>query len=312
VVALLDLFSTSQKSVSKKDDFLSEIGTDLRSEMEFQLEQSRALEAPTCSKHAPFIFYIDHTGKGRLVQGCCNDWTCPRCGQIRAREEYGKIVEGCRTLANAGHTLYFWTITCRGKECDVKTAETNYLLWTNRLLSSCRYQAKTAHHHFAYVQVTERQKRKHPHSHLITTYAPKDAVGYSKHQELPNGRRAKHNCLWSAWFREANIKSGLGSECDISQVENPIAVAVYVSKYLFKDAMATKFEKGWKRVRYSQNFPRREIPKSEMAFPLIKLADWRRLAALDMTVYADDEYCYEAALARLVLNVVPAKRERAY
>jgi hypothetical protein len=82
-----------------------------------------------------------------------------------------------------------------------------------------------------------------------------------------------------------------------------VAVAVYVSKYLFKDAMKTKFPKSWKRIRYSQNFPKLPDRTPELAFPLIKLEDWKRLAALDMTVYAEDEYCLHAAYARLVTNV---------
>lgn len=308
VAALLDLLSTSQKNGADYAPFLSEISDNLRFDIEFELEQSRAIQAPRCEKYAPFIFFIDHTGQGRLVQGCCNDWTCKRCGQIRAREEYGRIVEGARKLSEAGHKLYFWTLTCRGRECSVEEAESNYLRWTNHLLSSCRYQAKKVAVDFVYVQVTERQKRQHPHSHLIASFVPPDAQRYLRGEKLPNARVAKHDCLWSEWFREANIKSGLGKECDLSAIESPVAVAVYISKYLFKEAMSTKWPKGWKRIRYSQNWPKLPERTPDLAFPLIRLADWKRLGALDMSVIAEDRYCYEAALERLVTNVIPPRK----
>lgn len=308
MLSALDLLSTSQKNGADDAPLLSGISPELRFEIEFQLEQSKAIQAPKCDKRAPFIFFVDNTGQGRLVQGCCNDWTCKRCGHIRAREEYGRIVEGARKLSEEGHKLYFWTLTCRGKDCSVEEAESNYLLWTNRLLSSCRYQAKKRNDTLAYVQVTERQQRQHPHSHLICTFIPSDVQFFAEGELLPNKRSAKHDCLWSEWFRDANVKAGLGIECDLSEIREPIAVAVYVSKYLFKDAMNTRWPAGWKRIRYSQNYPKLPTRTPEIAFPLIRLADWRRLAALDMTVRADDQYCYEAAIARLVLNVVPPKK----
>jgi hypothetical protein len=214
-------------------------------------------------------------------------------------------VEGAETLHSAGNQLYFWTITCRGKECSIEQAEQNYLLWCNRLFTAARQKAKLQNHHWAYVAVTERQKRLHPHSHIITTYAPNDAKAYAKGEILPNRRRARHDTLWSDWFRKTNVSSGLGQECDISAVRNPVAVAVYIAKYLFKEAINTQWPKGWKRVRYSQNWPKLPERKSEEAFPLVRMADWLKVAAMDEKIYATDSVAYEAALARLITNVIP-------
>lgn len=296
----LDRLSTSQTN-------LDGVGEELKHEIEFQIEQSNEIQARRCERGAPYIFYIASNNAAHIVQGCCNDWTCPRCGQIRARKEYGRIVQGARQLSDEGRSLYFWTLTCRGADMPLETAERDYLKWTNRLLTAARIKAGRANCFWAYVQVTERQSRLHPHSHIISTYAPDDAIPYAKGERLPNGRKAKHNTLWSEWFRAENLKVGLGSECDLTMIENAVAVAVYVSKYLFKDSMTTRFQSGWRRIRYARKWPKLPEPKNVEAFPLVTLRDWQRMDALNMTVRADSEFTYEAALARRIFCVIPPK-----
>src|SRR4030042_2464971 len=101
----LDLFSTSQK------------------------------ESKICINHAPYICIPETDKPGHLSQGCCNDWTCPRCGELRAKHEYGRMVEGARTLVAEGKTLWFITITCRG-DISLDMATGSYLADTNSLLSA--------------------------------------------------------------------------------------------------------------------------------------------------------------------------------
>lgn len=294
----LDRLSTSQTN-------LDGVGEGLRNEIEFQIEQSYEIQARRCERGAPYIFFVASNHAAHIVQGSCNDWTCPRCGQIRARKEYGRIVQGARQLSDEGRALYFWTLTCRGGDMPLATAEKEYLTWTNRLLTSARTKCTRADGIWAYVQVTERQKRLHPHSHLITTYSPDDGIPYLSGEILPNGRKAKHDCIWSEWFIRANQRAGLGVECSLSAIENAVAVAVYVSKYLFKDSMTTKFQKGWRRIRYSRNWPKLPDPKNVEAFPLVTIRDWQRMDALNMTVRADSYFAYEAALARRIFCVIP-------
>jgi hypothetical protein len=212
-------------------------------------------------------------------------------------------------LSDAGRSLFFWTLTCRGADMPLAEAEENYLKWTNRLLTAARQKAKRGGDFWAYVQVTERQKRQHPHSHLIATFAPDDSIPYKKGERLPNGRKAKHDCLWSEWFRGANVKAGLGIECDLSRIENAAAVAVYVSKYLFKESMSTRFQKNWRRVRYSHNYPKLPATKNESAFPLVKYADWLKMDALGLIVHADTYATYERALANRIFCVVPPRED---
>lgn len=297
----LDLLSTSQKIEVGGGD----ISPHLLHELEFHIEQSYAAErASKCINHAPYICFKDNTNAWRLVQGCCNSWTCPRCGNIRAREEYGKIVNGARELSQH-HTLYFVTITCRGKDLDLKTSDDDYYTWTNRLLSAWRARCKAENGAWHYVQVTERQRRGAAHSHLITTHFPNDAKEFMAGEMLPSGIVAKHDCLYSEWFVKRNISAGLGKATDCTIVHSAVGVAVYVAKYLFKDAQLTLWPKGWKRIRYSQSWPKLPERAPAEAFPIIKYADWMRVSLLGATVHADSVETYEKALSMLVVNVVP-------
>lgn len=295
--ALLDQLSTSQTNSLKTGDL--SISDALRSDIEFELEQSHAVQAEKCENNAPFIFFVDNTSKPRIVQGCCNNWQCPRCGQIRARAEYGRIVSGARELSEAGHTLYFWTLTCRGKDMPLEQAENDYLTWTNRLLTATRSRAKREGDFWAYVQITERQQRQHPHSHLIATYAPPDAKPTLK---IKNG--TPREVLVSKWFAAQNERAGLGPQHEITRIDTPEAAAVYVSKYLFKDSMNTAWPKGWKRIRYSHSWPKLPEQHPEIAWPLINLSDWRRVQREYTQVYADSQITLEAAYARLITCVV--------
>lgn len=286
------------------------ISKKLQSEIEFELEQSKATQAKKCENNAPLIAYQNAKGAWCIVQGCCNSWQCARCGQIRARHEYGRIVNGAKELDARGHQLYFVTITCRGADLNLETSDDNYLMWTNRLLSTWRARTKKQAQKdklqaWCYVQVTERQERGAAHSHLVTCSFPDDAIPYQKGDMLPNGIVAKHDCLYSAWFVAKNVSAGLGKVCDCTVIQNPIAVAVYVSKYLFKDVRETLWPKKWRRVRYSQSWPKLVREKSQDAFPIIKYVDWIKVSNLPGTVYALDQYSYDRALSALATNVFP-------
>lgn len=302
----LDLLSTKHT-----DEILQGVySPELLSEIEFQIEQSEALSADArCTNNAPFICYPDGEGRWRLVQGCCNDWLCPRCGHIRARQEFARIVAGAKTLADQGHPLYFWTLTCRGKEIPLEEAEQRYYEWTDRLLKACRMQAKRAGDFWAYCQVTERQSRQHPHSHLITTFLPSDAVLTHQERTRASGEPYSAEVFVSAWFNERNRTAGLGSQHRIEPVHNPVGLAAYVAKYLFKDCMTTLWPKGWKRIRYSRSWPKLPETASPEAFPIVRAADWLRVAALPCLVYADCQDTYERALSALVTNVIFTEKD---
>ncbi len=240
-----------------------------------------------CSYHAPFFAYNKHDKTWAVTQGCCNHWDCPRCGKQRAKEEYGRIVEGIRELSQE-HQIWFITITCRGKEMTKNESETNYLKWTNRLLDAWRLQSKRINGQWAYVQVTERQTRGHPHSHILTTFCPHDVVSHDwKWQRVTVaglGKMAWVQAHRSQYIQNSVIRAGLGEQYDISPAGKVEAVSRYVAKYLFKDNIFnTVWPRGWKRVRYSQSFPKLQR-KDTGAFVLMKKEDWQKLAEVAVIV----------------------------
>lgn len=272
----LDQFSTSPT----KEDFCSDFSS------------------RKCAYNAPYFAYKVAGKTWAIVQGNCHHWDCPRCGIGRAKQEYGRIVEGCRTLAETSD-LYFLTITCRGRGLGVREAEDKYLEWTNRFLDACRQRCKRAGGQWYYVQVTERQKRKHPHSHILTTFNVGDL--YTGHVQKWNtdkqGKRKseKVSALRSEWIAKAVKRAGLGEQYDVSRVEKVEGVSRYVAKYLFKDSIfTTDWPKGWKRVRYSQSFPKMEERKTD-AMVLLTTEDWHSLARRAVVVQCPDFDAMEAA-----------------
>lgn len=109
------------------------------------------------------------------------------------------------------------------------------------------------------------------------------------------GRRAyvEVDVLRSEWFGKRVVSAGLGEQYDISRVEEQRAVSRYVAKYMFKaTAFAADWPKGWKRVRYSQSFPK--LPERDTeAFVLMKSADWQKLASLAKVITCQDKETYE-------------------
>jgi len=278
--ATLDLFSTSPTTC---------------------LQERMALSSP-CVYNAPYFAYQNDTKVWHITQGNCHHWDCPRCGLGRAKQEYGRMVEGCRKLAET-YLLYFITITCRGKEISHEYAEENYGRWTNRLLDACRLRSKREGRQWHYVQVTERQKRLHPHSHFITTFAPSDfkvvTVRKTKIETSGQPREIISKSLRSDWFEGQIERSGLGSQYNITRVESAEGASRYVAKYLFKPSIFTAdWPKGWKRIRYSQSFPKAE-ERVTNAIVLLTQEDWYKLAkkAVIVTVGTVDDF--EEATNRL-------------
>jgi hypothetical protein len=251
-----------------------------------------------CSYNAPFIAYKKEGKMYGITQGCCNHWDCERCGQHRAKMEYGRIVSGVQTLAKT-RSVAFITITCKGKHLSVRDAEANYLEWTNRLLTNLRTYTKRNGQHWDYVQVTEKQKRGHPHSHILTTFVPPDIYHDWVYSRKYTGDEIEESWKWSLrsdWLQKSIVSAGLGDQYDISLVQTAAAASRYVAKYMFKDSMfGTHWPKGWKRVRYSQSFPK--LPdRAGDAFVLLSKMDWRKLAGLASVIVTDNDFTKREAL----------------
>jgi hypothetical protein len=279
--ARLDLRSTSQTKGTPDFDFAPPV---------------------PCIYNSPYLAYCREGKDYAITQGNCHHWDCPRCGVGRAKREYWRIVNGCAEIVQQGHSLNFITITTRGAGLSVAEAEQNYLLWTNRLLTNLRTKTARYGGFWCYVQVTERQKRKHPHSHILTTYKPFDSVegvkenwhtGYTGRLELEYV-----DALRSDSLQAAVCSSGLGEQYDFSHVRSERAVSRYVGKYLFKSSLLTVWPKGWKRVRYSQNWPSNEI-KATDGFVLLSWRDWENLAKKAVRVSCDTDDTFDYASWKL-------------
>ena len=219
---LLDLLSTSQTKGA------------------FPFVQTDACFA-LCIYHAPYFAYQKEGRFYGVLQGCCNHWDCPKCGIQCAKREYGRIVNGCQLLAEK-HKLFFITITCRGKEMSLKQAETMYLLWTNRFLTSARTKAKRSNQEWYYVQVTEKQRRGHPHSHILTTFTPEDLyLGHHTKWEVWDGKytRFRDLAVRSDWLQKAVISAGLGQEYDISIVRTASAASRFATRALISSRVGS-------------------------------------------------------------------------
>jgi len=257
-----------------------------------------ASPAERCVYGAPFFAFQRAGGRYGVVQGCCNHWECPRCGVMVAKKHYGRIVEGAREIAK-NNELWFITITCRGKDLSEDEATKNYLAWTSRFLDAAYAKAKRAGAAWYYVQVTEKQKRGHPHSHVLTTFTPSDVVqGTKTNWRTDNAGsvvREELSALRSTWLQSAVISAGLGDQYDISQVHTVEGASRYVAKYMFKDSQfGAHFPKRWKRVRYSQTWPDFAKPKTD-AFVLLSADDWHHLASLAVVVDAERGEALDAA-----------------
>jgi len=165
-----------------------------------------------------------------------------------------------------------------------KDADENYGKWTNTLLTRWRTHCTRKGKTWCYAQVTERQKRGHPHSHILTTFAPDDMSFGTKRKWTQNVQGDKiwedKQAIFSDFIRRSSVDAGLGDQYDISRVESVEGASRYVAKYLFKDEIfATVWPKGWKRVRYSQNFPKMAERDTD-AFVLMSREHWQKLAGL--------------------------------
>lgn len=267
-----------------------------KSEIDLDLLSTSQTRPQRCSYGAPMVALII-SGVATIGQSCCNHWDCPTCGEKRAKQEYRRMVAGCEALA-LEHELYFWTITCRGKECSYVEAMQNYLAWTNILLTNARKKCKTEGQYWAYVQVTEHQQatRAHPHSHLITTFLPSDAVRTSKGES--------DEVYASAWFARANYTAGLGSQHKISRVRSAAGVSRYVAKYMFKSALSETWPPKWKRVRYSQNWPAVPALIPDFVAVLRSPNDWHKAEKSGRLFQCATEHDFEVA-AHHIGNIIP-------
>lgn len=85
-------------------------------------------------------------------------------------------------------------------------------------------------------------------------------------------------------------------------VDSTEACSRYVAKYLFKSQTADVWPKGWKRIRYSQNWPKLPENHNPKAFVILTAWDWY-LAADSGNLQTTSYSVYERALRQGLRNV---------
>jgi hypothetical protein len=232
------------------------------------------------------------------------------------------MVVGARKLAEE-HQLYMMTITLPG-DIELDIAENEYLERTHRLHANINYRARTDALPWHYAAVTERQGRGHPHTHYLTTFCPPDAYyitdEYAKYcadvqhvnASIPENMRYSpepledidNRQMFSVWLSLASVKAGLGVQCRMAIADVIEGASRYMAAYLFKVTMFKQWPKRWKRVRYSNNWPKMPQNATTEAFPVLSAHDWHNVAALDGTIEIYSPDVYERALRWECQNVV--------
>ena len=276
-------------------------GRDEQHALEYVAKKSQEI---ACKNNAPHIVVKTPAG-WRVYQGCCNSWNCPRCGLIRARKERDDIAMGAQKWIDQGYQLYLMTLTCPGEGYTVEEGEREWYVNSTKFLNAVRNRIKRSGGAWSYACVTERQKRGHPHAHYIVISLPPDASPYKHGEVLPDGRIADGDILWSQFISDQTVRSGLGWVYDVREIDHAGAVISYVTKYLFKSLMVQSFPKGWRRVRYARNWPRRPKQQAGEGFPLLRRSDWKKLGSLGESVRCDVPAVYAHVWAHLAPNMKP-------
>jgi hypothetical protein len=92
----------------------------------------------------------------------------------------------------------------------------------------------------------------------------------------------------------------LGVQTALSQIDTVEGASRYVAKYLFKSLTAQKFPAKWRRVRYSQSFPKLPEAHDDRKFPIVRSDDWIRLRAWEVTWLTFNPYAAQEARDHLV------------
>lgn len=165
----------------------------------------------------------------------CKRWSCPVCARINAYHHAIKVANGCQAMITAGIIPRFVTIT---QPSGVRTAQHAYKIlheqW-DKFRRRLQYWAKTrATMPVIYASFVEGQPKREfmPHFHIILSASPKKEA-----------------------LRLMVVQSGLGFQLDLQTFKTGSGVAWYVAKYATKADDAKNMPKGFRRVRYSENFP---------------------------------------------------------
>jgi hypothetical protein len=174
------------------------------------------------------------TADGTVFPVRCKQWSCDICAPINALHCAIQTVNGVRAIYAAGWRVKFATVTQGG---NVRTPEFAYKIlydqwdkFRNRWQWWCR-QNETYNLYASFVEGQSRREGM-PHFHIIATSLPKQDK-----------------------LKDWVVASGLGYQVDLQEIQPSSGVAWYVSKYSTKGSDAQYMPKGFRRVRFSRDWP---------------------------------------------------------
>lgn len=176
---------------------------------------------------------VDASGQVFAIR--CKKWSCEICAPINALYRAIETANGVQALLTSGIRPYFVTIT---QPASVKTPEMAYSIlfsqW-DKFRNRWQYWAKQQAVPNFYAAFVEGQGHREgmPHFHIIGTAFP--------------GKRTVKD--WAT-------SSGLGYQADVQLIAANSGVAWYVSKYSTKGSDAALMPRNFRRVRFSQDWPR--------------------------------------------------------
>lgn len=196
---------------------------------------------------------IGCTSKGEVFPIRCKQWNCETCAAINARLHAVKVANGVYALMSAGIIPYFVTLTLPGNIGKARAFERLADMWKkmrNRWEYAARVAGKTKLKGLTldaegmieleqsggvpliFAAFVELQGRGVPHFHIVSTFAPKERT-----------------------IKDWAVASGMGYQVKVERVKRGAGVAWYISKYAGKTQGKMGLPKGFRRVRYSEQFP---------------------------------------------------------
>lgn len=182
------------------------------------------------------ISTVGATKDGKVFPIRCKRWDCPICAPLNAYRHAITVANGCQALVAAGICPTFITIT---QPPSVKSAKFAYSIlhnqWDKFRNRMTYYAGRWDGAPFWYAAFVEGQGHRGgmPHFHMITSTVPRLET-----------------------LRKIVVDSGFGYQVDAQRFTTASGVAWYVSKYSTKADDSKAMPKGFRRVRYSESFPR--------------------------------------------------------
>lgn len=197
-------------------------------------------EGKSMCKNSAVTLVGKHKTKKKIIlcTADCDRWRCEECADKMLRLHQLRIIEGC------GHTL-------KG-------------MWTFLTLTANRhtrgFEASLENLKQGWTKLTERLRRKNGTKHYILI-----------HEKHEDGSLHIH-MLYNAWITKKWLKNncsacGMGFIADVQKLRDPKSAGKYVTKYLTKAiGQGEEFPKRFKRVRYSNGFPKFEFESKDTEY----------------------------------------------